>query len=353
MEPQKRLEVLPREQQGSIERLRHRVGAWFLEHPERAPDFQSITLFGSRAVGLADSTLSDWDLYVIMQDDAPKGSSPADQLSLHEDCPTEWHRNTVSGYLEALHGSSTNLSRAVEKYGIPIYERVPPSPSLNLKEGIRILNLTQFNGSFLGIVSTAVSLGSQIWSHCDSDDDEFSHFTREGEPYDPDLFKYSSNFAEHVAKLIVTSRDIVPRTIHQLNELAQQLSTDDPYRDRIAGLNGATRDGNIAIYSDHKLSKEKVEDEPLTKSYQRIEGAFCLLDDFLTDYAERIETDQSISLARREFERYLKRWERHVVGSLARVVRAYPETEWLQRTLMLARSISTQLRQMLHRIANE
>ena len=353
MDPLKRIEVLPSEQQGSIERLRDRVGAWFQEHPERISDFHSITLFGSRAVGLADSELSDWDLYVIMQDDAPKGTSPADQLILHENCPTEWHRNTVSGYLEALHGSSTNLSRAVEKYGIPIYERVPTSSSLKLKEGIHNLNLTQFNASLLGIVSTAESLSSKINVHYDSDEDDFSHVTHAGEPYDPDLFKHSSNFAEHIAKLIVKSRDIVPRTIHQLDRLAQQLAKDDPYRDRIAALNGATRDGNIAIYMDPAPPKQKAEDEPLAKSYQRIEGAFCLLDDFLADYAERIEPDQSNPLATREFKRYMKRWKRHVEGSLAPVTRSNPTAEWLQRTLKLAKSISIHLRQMLHRIQPE
>ena len=350
MHPSVRIDALPAEQRQSIARLRVRLNDWFANHPERVEDFQSITLFGSRAVGLADPELSDWDLYVIMKDDAADGPSPADDLILHDDCPTEWHRRSVAGHLAGLEWSSLDLSRAVEKYGVPLYGKVPDSPSHEFSGTVLNMNIEQFNAHLKGVVGVGVNIPTQVDGYLEGLAEGFPDRTRQNEPYDPDLFKYSSNFAEHVSKLIVAFRGVTPRSVHKLNELAEQLESSDPYRQRIADLNGATRDGNIAQYNQPPPPPDKAEDEPIERSTTRLVGAFSLLRDFLKEYANAIEPVTESDAVRRSFSLKVRRWRNSTVLRLEDVFKEAKSEEWIEQIARDASLVGSIFERLLERV---
>ena len=330
MTPDTRINDLTAAQRASILRLKERITGWFDAHPDRARDFQSITLFGSQAIGRADSELSDWDLYVVMHDDAPDGASPAEDVYIHENCPTEWHRNSVSGYLRGLNESSLSLSCAVEKFGVPIYRCVPDANPREWVYSEANMDINQFVASLLGVVTIGERVPITVSNYLDSKTVGFSSRTRSNEPYDPIMFKDSSNFAEHVAKLIVAFRGVTPRTVHELDKLAEQLASEDAYRDRIAALNGATRDGNISIYSRQEKSPEKVEDEPVEKSKARLVDAFRLLQEFLTQHADDFDVSSVTTEVADEFRFRFNQWDRRVCQELSQLVVDAPAEHWIE-----------------------
>ena len=332
MTPDRRIESLSPDQRASVESLKTRIQSWFDAHPSRQQAIQTVALFGSRAVGEADSEISDWDLYIIMSDDDElKGSTPADELSTHENCPTEWHRNSVTGYQNGLQRSSLDLASAVEKFGIPIFGELPVTNEIERTKPERIMNIDVLTGFLLGIVLVAKSVVIHIPDHLDGVAKGFPAHTSAGEPYDPELFKYSSNFAEHVAKLVIASKGITPKTIHKLEELAMQLEPNDPYRARIANLNGAKRDGNIAVYANPTPPANRAEDEPASRSLQRVIDAFRLLSDFLAQKASKVVLDSENSETLPALSSRLATWRRVVVAELAEISSQRSSDEWLKQ----------------------
>lgn len=336
--------------QASIDRLREEIHGWFVANPSRASAVYGIALFGSRAVGRSDPTLSDWDLFLICQDDAPPGPLPSDDLHIFENCLAEWHASTVSGYLNGLNTSSLSLSRAVERFGIPLYGSIPRTPgNYSINKQVN-MNLNQLNGCLLGITAFGADLATHVKTFILKQGDGFPNRTRQGEPYVPELFKHSSNFAEHVSKLIVSFRGITPSSIHKLNLLAEHLDNDDPYRERIAALNGATRDGNIALYATPSLSSEKVEDESVSRSIERSTDSVRLLRDFLVDHGSDITFDHGSAGATREFKSYTRTWSTMVEKELSVTFSENPSEQWIGSMSQDASTISSLLNDLYDRL---
>ena len=326
--------------QANIDRLRKQIHGWFAANPSSANAVYGIALFGSRAVGRSDPTISDWDLFLICNDDSPDGPLPSDELRIFEGCATEWHLNTVSGYLNGLNGSSLSLSRAVERFGIPLYGSIPRSLEEHKVEKQDSMNLSQFSGSLLGITTFGGALVLQVKTYLTRRRKGISTQTRKGDPYLPELFKFSSNFAEHVSKLIVSFRGVTPSSIHDLTELALHLDTDDPYRERIAALNGATHDRNISLYANHSRPPDKVQDEPVSRSIERSTDSVQLLRDFLIDHGSDItvahESDETI----RDLADYLETWSLAVEKELSAAFSENPSEQWIGSMAQNAGTIS-------------
>ena len=158
------------------------------------------------------------DLFLICNDDVHDGPLPSDEMRIFEGCALEWHLDTVSGYLDGLNASSLSLSRAVERFGIPLYGSIPRSLEDHRVEKRNAMNLSQLNDSLLGISSFGAALVPQVKTCLARRLKGISTQTRKGEPYLPQLFKFSSIFAEHVSKLIVSFRGVTPSSIHDLTE---------------------------------------------------------------------------------------------------------------------------------------
>ena len=340
MNPQSQEAGQSADSQASIDRLRKQIHGWFDANPSRASAIYGIALFGSRAIGRSDPTLSDWDLFLICNDDAPDGPLPSDELRIFEGCATEWHLNTVSGYLSGLSASSLSLSRAVERFGIPLYGSIPRALEEHRVQKQDSMNLSQLNGSLLGITAFGGSLVLYVDAYLASQSIGFPIRTTKGDPYVPELFKHSSNFAEHVSKLIVSFRGITPSSVHDLIQLALHLDMADPYRDRIAALNGATHDGNIALYAVPSRSPEKVQDEPVSRSIERSVDSVQLLRDFLFDHGSditiEIESDETI----RKLEYYINRWNARVEKELNAAFSENPSEQWIGSMAQDASTIS-------------
>ena len=335
--------------QASIDRLRKKIHGWFAANPSSANAVYGIALFGSRAVGRSDPTLSDWDLFLIRHDDAPDGPLPSDELRIFEGCATEWHLSTVSGYLAGLNASSLGLSRAVERFGIPLYGSIPRSLEDHRVQKRDRMNLSQLNGSLLGITAFGGSLVLFVKAYLACQSIGFPMRTTKGEPYVPELFKYSSNFAVHVSKLIVSFRDITPSSIHDLTELALHLDIDDPYRDRIAALNGATHDGNIAMFADPSRPPEKIQDEPVSRSIERSTDSVRLLRDFLVDHVSDIAVEHGSVETTGKFKRYIRIWRNLVDEELSVAFSENPSEQWIGSMSQDAGTISRLLSDLYQR----
>ncbi len=313
----------------SIDRLRKKIHGWFAENPSSANAVYGIALFGSRVVGRSDHTLSDWDLLLICHDDATDGPLPSDDLLIFEGCATEWHMHTVSGYLDGLNGSSLGLSRAVERFGIPLYGAIPCSLVDQREEKLDRLSLSQLHDALLGITAFGADLATHVKTCVLAQDEGFLNRTRQGEPYVPQLFKYSSNFAEHVSKLIATFREITLSSIHDLTELALHLNMDDPYRDRIAALNGATRSGNIALYADPARPQEMVQDEPVSRSIERSADSVRLLRDFLVQHGSDISIEHDSAETTGNLKGFIRFWRNLVEEELHAAFFENPSEQWI------------------------
>lgn len=342
---------LPLDQRESISRLKQEIHDWFRTHPDRASAVHGIALFGSRAIGLCDPELSDWDLYLIREDDAPHGPLPSDDIHMFEECPTEWHRSTLSDYRNTLKASSLSLSRAVEKFGIPIYGSIPETTDGNgAKKNINTMHIDQLTDSLLGIATIGATLPNEISAYLLHKAREFPSRTREGEPYVPELFKHSSNFAEHVCKLIVLFRGLTPYTIHNLDLLADQLQKEDPYRDRIAALNGATREGNISLYATPSPPPDKAQDEPVHRSKTRIADTMRLLRDFLSENGSAIQTKHVPNESAVLLKMRIDHWEIMVETRLNEILHENPSERWIEPIWQDSRLISSSLNELLRRI---
>ena len=326
--------------QASIDRLSKKIHGWFAENPSSANAVYGIALFGSRAVGRSDPTLSDWDLFLICHDDAPDGPLPSDDLLIFEGCTTEWHLNTVSGYFHGLNASSLGLSRAVERFGIPLYGAIPCSLEDQRVEKLDRLRLSQLNDALLGITAFGADLATHVKTCVLAQDEGFLSRTRQGEPYVPQLFKYSSNFAEHVSKLIVSFRGITPSSIHDLTELALHLDMGDPYRDRIAALNGATSVGNISLYAERSRPPEKVRDEPVSRSIERSADSVRLLRDFLVDHGSDISIEHDSAETTGNLKGFIRFWRNLVEGELSTTFSENPSEQWIGSMSQDASTIS-------------
>ena len=270
-------------------------------------------------------------------------------MRIFEGCALEWHLDTVSGYLDGLNASSLSLSRAVERFGIPLYGFIPRSLEEHKLEKQDSMNLSQLNGSLQGITTFGAALVPQVKTCLARRRKGISTKTRKGEPYLPELFKFSSNFAEHVSKLIVSFRDITPSSIHDLTELALHLDSDDPYRDRIADLKGATADGNIAMFADPSRPPEKIQDEPVSCSIKRSVASIQLLRDFLvdrgSDFAVEHESDETIS----DLDDFIETWRRVVEKELSAAFAENPSEKWVGSMARDASAISCLLRDLYER----
>ena len=265
---------------------------------------------------------------------------PSDELRIFEGCATEWHLNTVSGYLDELNASSLSLSRAVERFGIPLYGSIPRSLEEHKVEEQDSMNLSQLNDSLLGISCFGAALVPQVKTCLVRRRKGISNQTRTGEPYLPELFKFSSDFAEHVSKLIVSFRGVTPSSIHDLTELALHLALDDPYRERIAALNGATHDGNISLYAKKSRPPEKVLDEPVSDSIARSVDSVQLLRDFLVDHGSDITIEHESDETMNDLEDFIETWRMEVEQELSAAYSENPSEEWVGRMAQDAGTIS-------------
>ena len=315
--------------QASIDRLRKQIHGWFDANPNRTSAVYGIALFGSRAVGRSDPTLSDWDLFLICNDDAPDGPLPSDELLIFEGCATEWHTNSFSGYLNGLNTSSLSLSCAVDRYGVPLYGSIPRVFDESKIETRFDMNQTQLIGSLVCITAFGANLTAEITTYLSHKSRGFPVRTSEGDPYVPELFKFSSNFAEHVSKLIVAFRRVTPSSIHDLVALAQHLDLDDPYRERIAALNGALRDANISKFAVPSPPQDKAQEEPTSRSTERSVDSVRLLRDFLEDHESDFAIVHEPEEMMRRLEIYVQKWQDKVDKELSAAYSENPSAQWL------------------------
>lgn len=317
-------------QNDRIAHVREEVTKWIGQYPERKSAISAIALFGSRAVGLDDPELSDWDLLLVRNDDASPGHWPSDDLYIFEECPMEWHQRTVSGYLEELKSSSLSLSSAVERFGVPLFGRLPNTSEFDRSGHNLRMSIDELIGFLLGISSFGASLIAPIKTYLSQREAGYPFRTRDGQPYVPQLFKNSSNFAEHVSKLVVAFRDITPDTVHNLERVASQLPLDDPYRERITALNGATREGSIFLYARSSRDPDKLEDEPVQRSTARIVLSFRLLLDFLQDHGSEMEKRSTEQETADLLKWYVTSWRSEVANELSSLASENPNETWIE-----------------------
>jgi len=162
---------------------------------------------------------------------------------------------------------------------------------------------------------------------------------------DVGLRKESADFAEAVAKIITYYRtDKEPAFSHNLERLAAALRDGDPFKPRLASLNGQTQ----RLHSDHYRGLGDMSAEPALRSAARMRDTFSILRDFLSDTglsADRLETrvlsPAAWSNVRRQIESKEDVWESHVVAQLEDL--AMPkEARSAQLILDLGRAIRKQ-----------
>ena len=348
MKQRRRFDVLPSAQQASIVSLTRRINDWFMLHPKQKACCDSISLIGSRAVGLADPGASNWDLYVIGRDSPKIKSTLANDISMHEDCATQWFGDTVWRYFDGVNSSSLDPARVAEKFGISLYGELPSPPAEESHDGSLLRpNIDAFLDVLSGVIYFGTAMPSYIQLYLRQVTRGFASITKNGEPYCPALFLNSSQFAEQVCLLMAWHRKITPLSFHQLDVLASQFELDDPFRERIACLKGMTREAAVKGFVSWQYPSIKEEDESVDSSKSRLALALSLLADFLSNHAHDIEPSDEDLTPKRRLLGFIESWNHSVLMPLTELAATNPSETWLSQLAHNASVIAEKVHALL------
>jgi len=199
------------------------------------PDgLNAVVLFGSRARG-DHGPDSDWDMLNLWADDDQRKFKP---LDFYEGCPVYWG-DVTQDELNQRYRVAGSFYSAVVDQGVPLLGHMDVdrdkagSLPMDLPEWGRWLNLFTYRFSSVpGVLRRFLR-------------------SRDGKIHMAlltTMFTMTSDIAELVAKLVLVSKGVQPKKVHDVKELAEQLPASDPMRATLHELNGGTGKGHVAVH---------------------------------------------------------------------------------------------------------